>query len=296
MSDMRAYDIIAALVPDLPANPTVPLELQHSTVTLLLEESRKTLELGENINSVSLNGRTRIILVGDLHGNIDNLCAIISAEGRPSKSVIYVFNGDFVDRDFVFLNRGNHESDLARKERSLLKELHHRFGEAAEAVYERCLQAFRAMQIAAVISSASKKAFIVHGGIPVSGPKPILLKNITDLNRHLDPPKMAFDHFTQLLWNDPKDHSSSMETHRDGYGQLFNRDDTRAFLEANEFDMVFRSHQMIAEGLREDHQGCFTVFSALDGHAQYVVIRNDLEKELKIVDVGLREEQWRYLS
>ncbi|KAH8755060.1 Metallo-dependent phosphatase-like protein, partial [Diaporthe sp. PMI_573] len=238
-------------------------------------------------------------------GNIDNLRATILREGLPSQSVKYLFNGGFVDKGpysletlllllslkveyplSVFLNRGNHESDLEKGDRSLSRELKDRLGEDAVSVYESCIQIFRAMQIAAVVSSSAGKAFIVHGGIPVSRCRPIVIQHITNIDRHKDPPKDPWDLLAQLLWNDSTDESRSKGTQRSGYGQRFNRDDTLAFLEANGFRTVFRSHQEHTQGIRQEHQDCYTgkrvrqqiignmltngVFSALAGHAQVV--------------------------
>jgi hypothetical protein len=120
----------------------------------------------------------------------------------------------------------------------------------------------------------------------VSRCRPIVIQHITNIDRHKDPPKDPWDLLAQLLWNDSTDESRSKGTQRSGYGQRFNRDDTLAFLEANGFRTVFRSHQEHTQGIRQEHQDCYTgkrvrqqiignmltngVFSALAGHAQVV--------------------------
>ena len=72
----------------------------------------------------------KLIVAGDLHGQLSDLLTIFTENGVPSVTgVQYLFNGDFVDRgdmgaevttlllaykllypDSVHLNRGNHES------------------------------------------------------------------------------------------------------------------------------------------------------------------------------------------
>jgi serine/threonine-protein phosphatase with EF-hand domain len=70
----------------------------------------------------------KTIVVGDIHGSLEDLSTILSKHGLPSDTTRYIFNGDFVDRgsyslevlltltglklahpQAVWLNRGNHE-------------------------------------------------------------------------------------------------------------------------------------------------------------------------------------------
>ena len=73
----------------------------------------------------------KLVVVGDLHGQLADLLTIFANHGLPSPAgTQYVFNGDFVDRgphgveiitlllayticypDTVHLNRGNHETE-----------------------------------------------------------------------------------------------------------------------------------------------------------------------------------------
>lgn len=156
----------------------------------------------------------------------------------------------------VFLNRGNHESDLEKDDRSFSRE--DRLGEDAVSVYESCIRIFRAMPIAAVLSSSAGKPFIEHGGIPLSRCAPIDIRQITNIDRRKDPPKNIWDLLTPMLCNDVTEGSESKETQRAGYGQRFNQGDTRAFLKVNRFRKVFRSHQDHTQGIKQEHQGCCT--------------------------------------
>lgn len=97
-------------------------------------------------NVIDVPVHTRMTVVGDIHGQLDDLFTILKLNGLPSLRNSYLFNGDFVDRgqvsavhptallrvplraqnsvecilvllcfkllypDNVFLNRGNHEA------------------------------------------------------------------------------------------------------------------------------------------------------------------------------------------
>jgi len=200
-------------------------------------------------------------------GNIDNLRAIIRSEGEPSKQLMYLFNGDFIDRGpcstetlllllilrktyplYVFLNCGNHEADLKQ---SFTKELRDKFGSKADNIYNKSICLFKAMQIAAVVDGGAGRAFVVHGGIPVSGSQPVKLEGIMQIDRKIEPPRDRDHLVTQVFWNDPHRGCSDKASQRDGYGQQFDCNDTRAFLDANDFKVVFRSHEMFETGMYE---------------------------------------------
>lgn len=72
----------------------------------------------------------RLIVVGDVHGQLQDVLHIFDANGPPSEEVTYLFNGDIVDRGRyaveiwllliafklkwprnVHILRGNHEND-----------------------------------------------------------------------------------------------------------------------------------------------------------------------------------------
>lgn len=102
-------------------------QLPSSLVLKLLARVTPLLAALPNIVPVSVPAR--VTVVGDLHGQLDDLLAIFKLQGLPSSRNRFCFNGDFVDRgqhsveciltllawkvllpNDVFLNRGNHEA------------------------------------------------------------------------------------------------------------------------------------------------------------------------------------------
>jgi len=97
-------------------------------------------------------GEARLVIVGDLHGQLADLNLVFEKCGMPSEQNRYIFNGDFVDRGpfgleililvlsfkalyprHVFLTRGNHEhapSCVKNTFRNTWEDLEHRYSEA----------------------------------------------------------------------------------------------------------------------------------------------------------------------
>jgi len=238
----------------------------------------------------------KITVVGDLHGQLYDFSHMLSLAGYPSPDNTFLFNGDFVDRgpwsvevmftllafkvqhpQYVFMNRGNHESEMANHFYGFFGEL--------EVKYEKKMidlfaELFRATPLCHVLNS---EVFVVHGGIP--GPDPrvwwkgidnqvsfdgrqlqISLEDIEGSDRFMEPNPAENPLMVDLLWSDPKG--------KDGYGPsgrmsagiyLFGPDISRNFMRHNKLKMTIRSHEVKAMGYRYDHEGEYpvvTVFSA----------------------------------
>ncbi|ELP90138.1 serine/threonine protein phosphatase PP1 isozyme, putative [Entamoeba invadens IP1] len=210
------------------------------------------------------------LIVGDLHGQYNDLFRVIG--GGISKQI--VFNGDFVDRgyqgievitalmaalcsapDKVFLSRGNHEDP----------DLHILYGFRAEAfskydpeTYGCICEFFRALPYAHVIGNS---IFVVHGGL---APTPFTLKDVVALPRvenfmqNADVPELA----QNLLWSDPMNGNGWVPSIR-GIGCKFGTDITKRFLDANNLDLIIRSHEVKMKGYEYACEGrVLTVFSA----------------------------------
>ena len=102
-------------------------KLSQSSLQILLKRAYKNLKSLQNVNYINVTGTMKLNVVGDIHGQLDDLFYIIETAGWPSTNNKYLFNGDFVDRgqngvevvtlllalqtefpESVFLNRGNH--------------------------------------------------------------------------------------------------------------------------------------------------------------------------------------------
>ena len=121
---------------------------------------------------------TKVNVVGDLHGSLDDLMEILTKQtGPPSAQNKYIFNGDFVDRgtcgieclwillawkvalpDHVTLIRGNHEDSVIN--------CHYGFDEECEGKYDADMHTlvcdiYPLLPLCAVVEET---AFVVHGG------------------------------------------------------------------------------------------------------------------------------------
>lgn len=105
--------------------------------------------------------------------------------GTPSATNLYLFNGDIVDKgprsleclllllayklaypNYVFINRGNHESSLINARHGFQQEVMHKYPEDFF-LFEFIGDIFKWMPVAHLINN---KIFVVHGGLPnISG-------------------------------------------------------------------------------------------------------------------------------
>mmetsp|Transcript_8203 Transcript_8203/g.20650 ORF Transcript_8203/g.20650 Transcript_8203/m.20650 type:complete len:892 (+) Transcript_8203:70-2745(+) len=250
----------------------------------------------QNVVRVSIADDERLIIVGDTHGQLEDVLWMFFKYGLPSASNRYLFNGDIVDRGghaleiflvlFAFkrdcpgsvhLLRGNHEDALAICHFGFRAELENKFPDHLSPLWSVFTQLiFPSMPIVALVSDAGQQRqfCVVHGGIP-SGSlglgRPASIENdLARINRFRPTVKNVSSADTDgrilysFLWADPAGKEDVSES-RSKLAGMFVEDETREFCRCNQVSFIVRSHQVpkTLRGVMASHSGlCYTVFSA----------------------------------
>lgn len=222
-----------------------------------------------NIVNVEHKGIFRI--VGDTHGQFQDLINIFETFGFPSEDNPYLFNGDFVDRGSmgieilltlfawklanpksVYLNRGNHEARNMNTFYGFENECICKYNQQ---IFDNISDLFETLPLGYIIN---KKIFVVHGGL--FHDKEMTIDQFQKLNRYGEPPTSG--PINDILWNDPVEENGITPSPR-GSSFTFGPDVTEDFLMKNNFDLLIRSHQVQYDGYLLSHNGkCITIFSA----------------------------------
>jgi len=239
---------------------------------------KKILEKEPNVLRVTVPKNGRVIVVGDIHGQLIDLDTVIKKNGLPSPTQHYIFNGDFVDRGpqgpevlwilyalkiaypkYVNLHRGNHELRRLNMRYNFETQMRKHYDTK---LFESVQATFMELPIASLIEG---KVFILHGGLPAFIPK---LKDYASANRHVDIPKSKFCHTQELklleatLWSDPR-HIQGTEKSQRGAGVYFGKDITKSFFKDSGIELLVRSHEVCALGYEFCHDDrVLTIFSA----------------------------------
>jgi serine/threonine-protein phosphatase with EF-hand domain len=223
--------------------------------------------------------RSRVIVVGDIHGNLTDLLHILDTYGMPSHTNRYVFNGDFVDRgdcgvevmcillslyracpEYVTLNRGNHEDRVINSVYGFQQECTTKFDED---IFNKMGTLFDCMPLFVMVE---KLVFIVHGGLFID--RTVSFEDLDKINRFdyecqaevpypqclemLDTAEEQWDAFGKELhrnamWSDPRFEPGLEISHR-GSGVLFGPDVAEEFMRNNNVKMIIRSHEVCKKG------------------------------------------------
>jgi hypothetical protein len=152
--------------------------LAYENAYQILKRLFPILKEQENVININFEEEQQVTIVGDLHGQLDDLLTIFQMNGFPSEDNIYIFNGDFVDRgqnsaevvlllfalkvlspEYVHLNRGNHESKDMNSMDGFEREILDKYNAD---MFNLFSEIFGCLSLACVVQ---EKVFVVHAGL-----------------------------------------------------------------------------------------------------------------------------------
>ncbi|DAZ95176.1 TPA: hypothetical protein N0F65_012430 [Lagenidium giganteum] len=274
------------------------IPLHRVYVCQLLEEASELFrDIHESpMNEVNIPSGVQLIVVGDMHGQLEDLLTIVDRNGMPSQHTWYLFNGDFVDRgshgvevillllafkllhpEFVFLNRGNHEERMINEAFGFEDEVYAKYGvdttDSSDMDISTCpkyspMKIFQMFEdifiLFPIFALLNDRVFVVHGGL--SSHENVSIQELLQIKHRREVPTQstlrADEIFTHLLWSDPGVEAGFKESSR-GAGVEFGPDITRRFCAQNGLNLIIRSHECEEEGYAIVHDGLLlTIFSA----------------------------------
>lgn len=215
-----------------------------------------------------------LIVIGDLHGNLQDLLRILgTVKANDQEHTPMLFLGDYVDRgsysieviafllalkvmnrDRVFLLRGNHEFRCVNGVYGFKTEVVERYGD--ETLWEKFNTVFDYMALAADLN---KRYFAVHGGLSPE------LETVAQIEA-IQLPLLSYDDnklVADLVWSDPSDSLGTFLSSKRGLGVSFGKKPTEEFLEKNDYEKIIRAHQCVTRGVAHKIRGkVVTVFSS----------------------------------
>eukprot|EP00904_Undaria_pinnatifida_P006940 jgi/Undpi1/3376/HiC_scaffold_15.g06749.m1 len=247
----------------------------------LVKDAKDIFSKEETLQECAVAKDGKMTVVGDIHGQLQDLFSIFTINGLPCLQNQYLFNGDFVDRgpcgaEVLFtlcafkvmqpgcirLNRGNHESRQQNKLMGFEEEIFDKYpGPNGRMLLRACHQVFDALPLCTLIQ---ERIFVVHGGLfPHDG---VTLNHIKGMSRKREPPihggSFEDQIFEAMLWSDPRPIQGRQLSAR-GAGVEFGQDITHEFLRTNHAALIIRSHECVREGFELLHSGrLITLFSA----------------------------------
>ena len=214
-----------------------------------------------NIKPVLLQDRSLVevsgdvTLVGDLHGQMEDLTRALSLGGISQNSK-YVFLGDYVDRgkeslevmtflyalkiqypENIVLLRGNHESASQSEIGGFLHECQTK---ASRQIWEEFCETFDYLPFAALVN---KSIFCVHGGI---SPQLEFLNQIREIQRPCQIPMRGL--ITDLCWSDPDPKVFNFGPNVRGQTYTWGKGAADKFMARNRIHMIVRGHQVAPNG------------------------------------------------
>ena len=222
-------------------------DLCHRTVERLSKNNETLLELS-----------SPIMVIGDIHGSIEDLLRIFRLF-KPPPETRYLFLGDYVDRgdnslevmtilmalfckfpDHVFLLRGNHEFSHINKLYGFYEEITDSYRKPT--LWNIFQRVFSYLPLAAILN---KETFCVHGGLSP------YLKKVSSI-RDIKLPVLNYNGqplISDLMWSDPSDRFDEFSKSPRGSGVLFGKVAVKNFLTKNNLKFMVRAHQCTTTGV-----------------------------------------------
>ena len=249
-----------------------------------LEDYGRTLSgsISKYGNVAVLRDDARYVFVGDVHGSLEDLRALLSRyreEDLRDGGLRMVFLGDYIDRgdsqlevlttllelksdypDSVFLLKGNHEGVdvVVPSPHDFPDELVARYliSEGLR-MYELFVEeVFRRLHLGVYFRG---RFLAVHGGLPTA-----TLRRTQDVREYLQGSsgEAVRDVVVEVLWNDPVESGEEALESPRGAGMLFGRPVTDWVAKTFDVRLVVRGHEPCARGYKFNHGGrVVTVFS-----------------------------------
>lgn len=209
-------------------------------------------------------------VVGDLHGQFNDLLRIMKLSGLPPQSN-YLFLGDYVDRgkqsletlllllcfkikypENFFMLRGNHECANITKIYGFYDECKRRLNLKC---WKTFVDVFNTLPIAALISD---KIFCIHGGL---SPNLHSLEQLEHIRRPTDIPEQGL--LADLLWSDPDPTVAEWSKSDRGVSYCFGKKVVDNFTKKFKLDLIIRGHMVVEDGYEFfAKKKLVTVFSA----------------------------------
>ena len=252
------------------------IELVEKATDLLRGESGHIGNFTVNNRLVELEPRGEALVVGDLHGDLQSLTAILQTSGFIEKmeqntEASLVFLGDYGDRGpnsaevyyvvlslklafagQVVLLRGNHEGtkNLMAYPHDLPVQFQERFGTDWSSVYQKTASLFPYLYNAVHVK---ERYLMVHGGISPA------ISGVQDIAQAQEGHNEAL--LEDLLWSDPTEDGGIYPNPR-GAGRLFGQAVTEEILGKVNAKVLIRGHEACKEGFKINHGGkVLTLFS-----------------------------------
>ena len=212
-----------------------------------------------------------ITLVGDIHGQFQDLMEIFYQQGYPKDGISFVFIGDYVDRGLnsvevfltllllkiqfpnqIFMTRGNHESRMITQQYGFYDEILRKYGTSV--VWQYFTEVFDTIPLGGLINN---KIYCLHGGLSPNN------NNIDEIKKYVrfsDIPRNGLS--CDMLWSDPEDRNGWGINSR-GAGYTWGYDCSEEFLHINNLKFIARAHQLIMKGYNWCHnKQVLSIFSA----------------------------------